>query len=147
ELVFDKCAEDAEAYIIVLDLQAAPALHPFLHGLEAALCFVEADTDCRLELEVLRVFRKYDVEVSGEAEIAADKDAEADNDGQAELLGMAVADTEGKAGAVHSLVQRENTEEVLAVFRNGVFFTGDADVAEAELFFQAVHDFDVRNDL
>ena len=147
ELIFDEAAEDGQAGFVVGDLRALPAFHSEFHREKTALGFVNADRDGGLELEVLGVLGKHDVEVAGELEIGTDENLEADNDGQAELLVVGVANAESEAGAVNPLVESHHPKEVFAVFGDGVFLVSNADVAEAECFFQAVHDFHVRDDL
>jgi hypothetical protein len=60
---------------------------------------------------------------------------------------MGAAHAEREAGTVHSLVERHHAEEVLAVLRDGIFLGGDRNMTEPKLFFERMHNVDVRDHL
>jgi len=60
---------------------------------------------------------------------------------------MAVADPERELGAVDALVEGHHAEEVLAVLCDGVLLGRDGDMPEPKLFFEGLHNVDVRDHL
>ncbi len=91
------------------------------------------------------MFGEDRLEVAGEGHVFADQHPDANYGGKAHTFVVAVANTDGKATALHAGVEVKDAEHLHAVLGNGVLLGNHTDVAKAQGLDQSLDDLGMRH--
>lgn len=122
-------------------------VHPLPERFPTPLEPVNADGERVYEVEVAGVFGGQWLEVAAHRHVVADEDPVARRHGERHALVVRVAERDGEPDPLVVGVDFEEREQPRAVLGDGVVTPHDADVTEAEGFFELVDDLGVRDDL